>query len=322
MKDLLQFLQKRLSEEIENQDSPGYTNLNSKLEYIYEDLLSKTNDALEELSGGEINFDTGTSTGDIDFRGGGITADKTNGNAEDSFQSYQRQAQAQVDDFRIPDAFDGTREEFAEFAENFKNLTGREIPDQWNSSQEILTEQEKNQPNKDEHHAQRDGSKESFEDLKKKVESFTATDLDPDRLRELADVAEQFDEGSSVDPRDMSDDEFGKLLSRLRPNLVDWAAGKKEDFVEKLDQSEIANEIRNAIHRAQQESDGNIDMLRSFQEHVSDSIFDTSRNMDDGYAPEYEDVKPGDRLDIDEDEIRDPREENIHPNNVRDPKKP
>lgn len=296
MKDLLQFLQKRLSEEIENQDSPDYTSMNSKLEYIYEDLLSKTNDALQELSGGEINFDTGISTGNIDFRGGGITANGTDEsgtisideNGEDSFQSYQSQAQAQVDNFEIPDAFDGTREEFAEFAENFKNLTGREIPDQWNSSQEIFAGPEENQPDKDEHHAQRDGSKESFEDLKKKVESFTATDLDPDRLRELADVAEQFDEGSSVDPRDMSDDEFGKLLSRLRPNLVDWAAGKKEDFVEKLDQSEIANEIRNAIHRAQQESDGNIDMLRSFQEHVSDSIFDTSRNMDDGYAPKYD----------------------------------
>jgi len=271
MKDLLQFLQKRLSEEIENQDSPAesldspdYTSTNSKLEYIYEDLLSKTNDALQELSGEEVSFNTRTSTGDIDFRGGGITADKTNG----------------------------------------------------------VTERKENQPNKDEHHAQRDGSKESFEDLKKKVESFTATDLDPDRLRELADVAEQFDEGSSVDPRDMSDDEFGKLLSRLRPNLVDWAAGKKENFVEKLDQSEIANEIRNAIRRAQQESDGNIDMLRSFQQHVSDSIFDTSLKMDDDYTPEYEDVKPLSRLDIDEDEIRDLREENVHSNNVRDPRKP
>lgn len=310
MKDLLQFLQKRLSEEIENQDSPGYTNLNSKLEYIYEDLLSKTNDALEELSDGEINFDTGISTGNIDFRGGGITADKTNENAEDSFESYQRQAlKAQVDDLRVPDAFDGTRKEFSEFAENFKNLTGREIPDQWNSSQEIFAGPEENQSdsdNENEHHAQND-----TEDFNPKK-----------RFQELADIAEAAEQFDDTNPRDISDDKFEKLLSRLRPNLVDWAAGKKEDFVEKLDQSEIANEIRNAIHRAQQESDGNIDMLRSFQEHVSDSIFDTSRNMDDGYAPEYEDVKPGDRLNIDEDEIRDPREENIHPNNVRDPKKP
>lgn len=290
MKDLLQFLQKRLSEEIENQDSPEYTSTNSKLEYIYEDLLSKTNDALQELSGGEVGINNKVSTGDIDLRGGGITANGTNGsgtisidgNGEDNFQSYQKQAQAQVDNFEIPDAFDGTREEFAEFAENFKNLTGREIPDQWNSSQEIFAGPEENQSdsdNENEHHAQNDNI---FEDFNPKK-----------RLQELADIAEAAEQFDDTNPRDISDDEFGKLLSRLQPNLIDWATGKKEDFVENLDQSEIANEIRNAIHRAQQESDGNIDMLRSFQEHVSDSIFDTSRNINDGYAPEYEDVHQG-----------------------------
>jgi hypothetical protein len=257
---------------------------NEKLRLVYEDLLRKTNMALSELRVEQPD---------------NMDADRFRHLAgNESRESSQPSNEPKVDlEASFDRAGEGTYDPDEELEDHAQSFT-------------------------DDHHARRDGSNESFDELRENIQNVTAEDFNPERLRELADIAEAAEESDDVDPRDMSNGDFEKLLSRLRPNLVDWAAGKKENLVEKLDQTEIASEIRNALHRAQQESDGNIDMLRSFQQHVSDSIFDTSLKMDDEYTPEYEDVKLGDRLDIDENEIRDPREENIHPNNVRDSRKP
>lgn len=249
MKNLLKHLKTELHEELDTAE-------NEKLRLVYEDLLRKTNMALNEL---------------------------------------------QVEE---PDNLD---------ADRFRHLAGNENEDrvpgeprvEWEDGgydpaeeRDYTYEQDEEPENHaqsftDEHHAMRDGSNESFNELRENIQNVTAEDFDPERLRELADIAEAAEESDDIDPRNMSDGDFEKLLSRLRPNLVDWATGKKENVVESFDQTDIVSEIRNALHRAQQESDGNIDMLRSFQQHVSDSIFDASSNMNDGYTPEYEDVHHG-----------------------------
>lgn len=303
MKHLLKHLQNQIRGRLGDLHNGGNVS-DKKLEIIYEDLLNKVDQALEELTeSGSFSAD-----GNLDH----LNFDQNRRNSMESkgiTVSDESDEDQTIHHSRIPgipDAFDGTKEEFAKFAKNFKNVTGKDIFDQWNASQEIFTdlenqsetnEQERSDGpvENDEHHAWQDGGEESFEDLKENVENFTATDLDPDRLRKLANVAEQSDEDSSVDPLEMSDDEFGKILSRLQPNLIDWATGKKENLVESLDQTEVASEIREALRRAQAEhaNDGNIDMLRSFQEYVKDSIFDMSRNMDDEYTPEYEDAQHG-----------------------------
>lgn len=291
MKDLFKHLKMQLLKELDTMEeagrSPEKATMNNKLRFVYEDLLRKTNMALNELRVEQPDS---------------LDADRFRhlaGNESRKSSQPSNEPKVDLEDGPFDRAGEGkyTYEQDEEPEDHAQSFT-------------------------DEHHAMRDGSKESFDDLRENIQNVTAEDFDPERLRELADIAEAAEESDDVDPRDMSDGDFEKLLSRLRPNLVDWAAGKKENLVEKLDQTEIASEIQNALRRAQQESDGNIDMLRSFQQHVSDSIFDTSLKMDDDYTPEYEDVKPGDRLDIDEDEIRDPREENIYPNDVRDPRKP
>jgi hypothetical protein len=273
MKNLFKHLKMQLLEELDTMEkasrSPETPTMNNKLRFVYEDLLRKTKMALNELRVEQPDS---------------LDADRFRHLAgNESRKSSQSSNEPKVDLEGGP--FDRAGE-------------GQYTYEQDEDHAQSFT---------DERHPITDGSKESFDDLRENIQNVTAEDFDPERLRELADIAEAAEESDDVDPRDMSDGDFEKLLSRLRPNLVDWAAGKKENLVEKLDQTEIASEIQNALHRAQQESDGNIDMLRSFQRHVSDSIFDTSRNMDDGYAPDYEDVEPGDRLDINESDIRDPR---------------
>lgn len=276
MKDLLKHFKMQLLSELDTMDKAkapvGARNkTNEKLRFVYEDLLRKTNMALNELRVEEPDS---------------LDADRFRHLAgNENRKSSQSPEEPKVD---LESPFDRAGEGEYTFE-----------PDE--------EPEDHAQSFTDDHHAMRDGSKESFDELRENIQNVTAGDFDPQRLRKLADIAEAAEESDDIDPRNMSDGDFEKLLSRLRPNLVDWATGKKENIVEKFDQTEIVSEIRNALHRAQQESDGNIDMLRSFQRHVSDSIFDTSRNMDDGYAPEYEDVQPGDRLDVDGSDIRDPR---------------
>lgn len=242
MKDLLKHFKTQLLEEVDTMKEASRSTTNKKLEYIYEDLLRKTNMALKELR------------------------------------------------VEQPDSMD---------ADRFRHLAGNESRKSSRALGESKVDLEGGPFDRagegeytyedDEHHSATDGAEESFAELKEGIRDVTAEDFNPERLRELADVAEKKEEGVKIDPRRMSDGEFQTLLARLNPVLVDWATGKKENMVERLDQTEIASQIQNALRRAQQESDGNIDMLRSFQKHVSDSIFDTSRNMDDDYTPEYED---------------------------------
>lgn len=98
--------------------------------------------------------------------------------------------------------------------------------------------------------------------------------FDPSRLRELADIGE-----GNLDPRDMNEDQFQKLLARLRPDLVNWATGK-ENFEDRFDKEEITEKIQSALLRAKADSEGTIDMLRTFHEQVSDNLFDASQNFD------------------------------------------
>ena len=120
-------------------------------------------------------------------------------------------------------------------------------------------------------------AEESFEDMKERVQNISDFEnLDPDRLRELADVAEKVHE----DPQSLSTSDFEKLLTRLNPSLVDWAAGKKK-LSNKLNENQIVQEIQGALQRARKNSDGNIDMLQTFQQEVSDSLFDVNTQVDE-----------------------------------------
>lgn len=273
MKHLLKHLQNQIRGRLGDLHNGGNVS-DKKLEIIYEDLLNKVDQALEELT------ESGSFSVDVNL-------DHLN--------------------------FDQSHRDPS------NDVAGGIYPGGGIMASDQTSEQERTDEDpveNDEHHAWQDGGEESFEDLKENVENFTATDLDPDRLRELANVAEQFDgDSSSVDPLDMSDDEFGKILSRLQPNLIDWATGKKENLVKSLDQTEIASEIQNALQRAQQESDGNIDMLRSFQKYVKDSIFDTSRNI--GEKPETpSDITEGEETVENKQNIR---PNDIHPKNTYEP---
>jgi len=98
--------------------------------------------------------------------------------------------------------------------------------------------------------------------------------FDPNRLRELADIGE-----GNLDPRDMNEDQFQELLARLRPDLVNWATGK-ENFEDRFDKEEVTEKIQSALLRAKADSEGTIDMLRTFHEQVSDNLFDASQNFD------------------------------------------
>ena len=93
-------------------------------------------------------------------------------------------------------------------------------------------------------------------------------DLDSARLQNLAGIGEE-----SLDPRDMNEDEFQKLLARLRPDLVNWATGK-EGFENRVDKEEVIEEIQDALHKAKADSDGTVDMLQTFHEQVSDNLFE------------------------------------------------
>jgi len=97
--------------------------------------------------------------------------------------------------------------------------------------------------------------------------------FDSDRLQELAGV------GEDIDSREMNEDEFQKLLARLRPDLVNWATGK-ENFEDRFDKEEVTEKIQSALLRAKADSEGTIDMLRTFHEQVSDNLFDASQNFD------------------------------------------
>lgn len=118
---------------------------------------------------------------------------------------------------------------------------------------------------------------ESFEDMKERIKNISDFEnLDPDRLRELADVAEKVHE----DPQSLSTSDFEKLLTRLNPSLVDWAAGKRE-LSNQLNENQIVQEIQGALQRARKKSDGNIDMLQTFHKEVSDSLFEPDTQKDE-----------------------------------------
>ena len=98
--------------------------------------------------------------------------------------------------------------------------------------------------------------------------------FDTDRLQDLAGIS-----GEDLDPRDMNEDQFQKLLARLRPDLVSWATGK-EGFENRFDKEEVTERIQSALHKAKSDSEGTVDMLRTFHEQVSDNLFDASQNFD------------------------------------------
>lgn len=243
---------------------------NKKLEYIYEDLLAKTEMALDELDADRQSTaeDPNEVTGKTPKEELNRIIQQINEVREDSEREQRygprpnlsatpnsSKRQGPKVDFESPFSRSGSGE-----YDPVQDVAGRGASDPFDPARnEAWKNMERQAENSDvfdptrndRHHAMQDGADESFEEMKEKVQSFTATDLDPDRLRELADVAEKFDK-EPIDPQDMSDDEFQKLLSRLRPELVDWATGEKEMKSENVDQQrdEVLRQIRKAVGNA------------------------------------------------------------------------
>jgi len=318
MKHLLEHTRMQVLQELDTLRGPHVDN--PRLEYAYEDMLDSIDRVLDQIEREERNAPWGTGGDALSELQNEIrkVRERTDREREQRYGPKRNITDRPPNPSRPPNEpqvdLDSPFEKSGSGDFDHEHFDGE---GGWGGASDPFDPEQQ-----DRHHAWQDGPEESFEEMKENVENVTASDLDPQRLRELADIAEEAEEGN-LDPRDMSDDDFGKLLSRLRPNLVDWATGKS-GFEQKTDKVEIANTIREALHEAQRSSDGNIDMLRTFQEHVSDSLFDLARNREDGdYTPEYDEAKEHMNFQEAFEEIFDSsEEENVHPNDVRDPRKP
>lgn len=263
-----------------------------KLEYIYEDLLDKVEAALAEIDSVGRTFDGPRGNTPLEdltdhIQGARRKADEDRHSGLNSPGARRNPSRNQPS--RSPSVLDNSfgspfGQAYSRQQEENSNIGEAEFDPSEDMNKSGMTGGDET------HHAMRDGSNESYEEMKERLSSIADLEnFDPDRLRQLADVAEKVSEGEEIDPRDMSDSEFEKLLSRLRPNLVDWATGKAS-IANNLNKNSVVREIQNALERAQEDSEGNIDLLRTFQQEVKDSLFDMSQNMDDGYDPDYENV--------------------------------
>jgi len=136
MKHLLKHLEQQVEDKLADLRT-GFSESNPQLEVIYQDLLNKIQQALEETETGRPH----------QARGGNIGGGFPGGTSiEDTWEDYRRQAESSfeslADDLR--DAFQST-ETFSEFARNFKDLTGKEISEQWDIAQSILGRNDQNE---------------------------------------------------------------------------------------------------------------------------------------------------------------------------------
>lgn len=201
MKHLLKHVQSQIQEELQNLSG-------SRQEIIYRDLLSKIEQAIEELGGATSNVPEGASGYDPSEPGGG--------SGSSHWDFYGEQIDLDEISDSIPDAFEGTKEEFANFAQHFKDLTGKEITDMKELSDDLFSE------------ASRQKKKlESFlDDIRETAASASENpvpeDLRPDGEENLKDV-EHTDEEKRAFVEKSQNDVPGNTHHAMRD-------GSKEDF--------------------------------------------------------------------------------------------
>lgn len=263
MKNLLKHLQTQLQKELDTMEKAKQAGgaVEEKLEYVFEDLLAKTKQALREM---ENEPSVATNSSDL----------------SDSTEEYE-QSESPYDD--VPDAFDGTREEFAKFAQRFKDLTGKQITDMRGLSEELFSEASK----------QKQKLEEFLDDIREASSSSEEEQMTlSDRFRKLAningekrpeDVEYTDEEKRAISGQAQYNENVSELADEVKDEHHAMRDGSKEDpetfrknlevmgvdfdeatDVEKLSDEELAEEaLENVLENVESINDVNSDVFRS-----------------------------------------------------------
>ena len=222
MKHLLEHLEEELHEELGSLHNGGKTD-GGKLEYIYRDLLNKVEQALEEF---EDNSESEPNKNPM-----------TNWKVDWDPTSEQ---QIKLSEFNLPDSFDGTKEDFLEFAKNFENITGRSISDIQKFARKFFRKEtwtggfeeniaESLDPTTP------DMSKDEFEDAVEGAKDLRDQAKEDSEYEEIWQdmFAEDYEGGSAKEMRDNADrsNMSDKFKSRAG---IDVESDSTEDFIESL----------------------------------------------------------------------------------------